>query len=195
MKNATLKISFCLTAILALSSCKKEIAQTQKKQEYIQHFNATVAGKSVRIQNSLNKDRIQFNGSWTGVGMGNGTQLEMYTVRVTLPKEVLGRADESKLRFQIFDIQRKEYQINGDKLYEKDFSTHIYLQNSVGKSNDVIYTTSSLKKPFKIEITKYELPKGSLVPIVGGKLNGVLYNTKDLTDSILIHDGDFEVRF
>lgn len=191
--NNILKTLLCFTILFIFYSCKKNTEQTEEKQEYTQYFNALIANKSIAIQNSHSKNRNLFRGSWTGVDMINGDQIEMYTVKTILPKEVLNM--NAELNFQIFDIKKKIYFINEDDIYKKDFSTHIYLKKHEDLNNETIYTTRKVKKPFEIEITKYEFPNESLIPILGGNFNGVLYNVKDITDSITIKNGNFEVQY
>lgn len=189
--NRHLKILFSFSVIFTILSCKKQAQQPVEKQEYTQYFNALVDSIPIQIKNSFDKDRSNFMGSWTGVGMKNGDQMEMYTVKAVLPKEQF--PSKSVLNFQIFDIKRKAYHINSN--YLEAFSTHIFLVKNAGTATQAIYTTNDLKKPFEIEITKYEFPNGRHPPIVGGKLNGVLYNEKSTADSISIYNGNFEVRF
>lgn len=185
----------CLIVIGTFYSCKKESAETPKKQEHLQYFKATVDNKPVGIELPMGENRELYNGSWTGVGMANGEEKEMYTVHVALPKELLNSNRGSVLRFQIFDIKKKEYQISNDAPGPNNLSSHVFLWKDAGAEGETTYSTSSLKKPFKVEITKYESPYKSNLRTVGGKLSGVLYNTKNLMDSIVIQNGSFEVGY
>ncbi|MBB2148262.1 DUF5025 domain-containing protein [Pedobacter gandavensis] len=191
--NKYLKILFTLSTIPTVLSCTKQEEQPLKKPEYKQYFNAEINNKSIQIQNNLFKDRENLTGSWTGVGMNNRDQIDMYTVRVILPKAQF--PSNSVLNFQVFDIKKKAYYLNDAAKYLERLSTHIFLAKNSGTDSTVLYTTNNLKKPFEIKITKYELLNDSFVPIVGGKLYGVLYNVKNMTDSVTIYNGDFEVRF
>ncbi|MCX2450124.1 DUF5025 domain-containing protein [Pedobacter sp. PLR] len=192
--NTYLSVLLCLMIGFSLSSCTKEQVQQEEKQAFTQYFKGTVGTQAINVRNTLrDDDRSQLQGSWSGLDIAIGNQIEIYTVNVKLPKELLNTTNEAKLRFQINNIQKKQYQINVDDPYETDFGTFIYLMKNPGLDNQVIYQTSSLKKPFNIEITKYEFPNGDILPMVGGKLNGVLYNEKNLMDSVVIQNGDFEV--
>ncbi|MBC8986705.1 DUF5025 domain-containing protein [Pedobacter sp. N36a] len=191
--NTHLKLLLCFTVLLICYSCKKEIVQTKEETEYTQYFSAVIGSKSITIQNSLSKDRSLFKGSWTGVGMSNWDQIEMYTIKTILPKEAL--KVNAELNFQIFDIKKNTYHIDKADFFEKSLSTYIYLKKYDDFNNETIYSANKAKKPFEIKITKYDFPNESLTPVVRGTLSGVLYNVKDLRDSITIKNGDFEVRY
>ncbi|WP_316799619.1 DUF5025 domain-containing protein [Pedobacter frigidisoli] len=178
-----------------LFSCKKDPAETTEKQPYVQYFKADVAGQSLDIKGSNSTNREIFRGSRTIIGDADGTQHEMYTVNVALQATVLNTTSPSKLQFQIFDIRPKEYQLANGDAYQKNFSTHIFLVTDLGRPDSKLYTTSAVKSPFHIVISKYDMPKDSGIPFVGGKLDGVLYNVKNLQDSIVIRNGVFDVRF
>ncbi|MFD2289087.1 DUF5025 domain-containing protein [Pedobacter petrophilus] len=190
-----LKITSFLFVSLSFFSCEKNITETTIKEKYTQYFNANIAGQSLNIKGSIDENRDIFSGSWTGVGNSDGTQKDMYRVKVTVPRTFLNTTLDAKLSFQVYDIKPGIYLLSDAKAYQKDFANHMYLATNVGLENSNFYTTNEQKNPFKIEITKYEKPKDSSVPIVGGKINGTLYNIKNLRDSIVIKDGVFEVRF
>ncbi|WP_316753800.1 DUF5025 domain-containing protein [Pedobacter gandavensis] len=193
-RNRCLSVILCLTIGFSLSSCTKEEVQQEEKKAFIQYFKANLGSQTMNVSNALkDDDRSQLQASWTGVDIAIGKQLEVYVVNVKLPKALLNTTKESHLKFQIYDIKKKQYQINVDDPYETDFGTFIYLVKNPGMDNEVEYTTSSFRKPFVLEITKYERPNGDIVPVVGGKLNGVLYNPKNLMDSVVIQNGDFEL--
>lgn len=182
-----------LFTILGLSSCKKQISEKAEEPIRVQYLKAEIGSQSIDIRKTDN-DRNLFYGSWTGVGMATGTQIDMYSVELNLSKVLLVSNEVSKLRFQIFDIKTKQYQIDHDFSFPIDFTTYIYMIKNAGGKNEVIYSTSRLKKPFSIEVKRFEYPNDSIIPIVGGKFNGVLYNTKNLKDSVVIENGEFEVR-
>lgn len=188
-------IIFFVAICLSIIACKKENADTAKEDIYIQYFKANISGIPINIVGNISTHRDIFHGSWTVLGNSDGTNNEMYTVNIQVPKEVLNTKINPKLQFQIFDIKAREYLLNNKVAFQKDFSTHIYLVTELGTSASKTYTTNESKKAFKISILKYEKPKDGSVPFVGGNLNGVLYNTKDLQDSIIIKDAAFEVRF
>lgn len=181
-----------------ITACKKEpIPAKEEKQEFIQYFGAVINDVNVNIRNTQDKDRTKLHGQWTGVGMGNGQQIPMYTVDVNLPKEAPQDLFEPKLRLQIFDIHHGLFLLDGTNSYYESFASHIALFKRYGNGNNEVksYVAHPSKKPFAVEITRYEYPEGSGVPYVGGKLNGVLYNEKNLQDSIVIKNGQFEVRY
>jgi hypothetical protein len=183
-------------ALLCLTSaCKKEsIPQKEEKQEYVQFFGAVINNNNINVLNTQSKDRWKLHGQWTGVGMGDGRQIPMYTVDVTLPKEATQDLYDPKLRLQLFDIHHGLFLLDGTNAYSESFASHIAIFK--GSGNDFkAYVAHPSKKPFAVEITKYEYPEGSGVPYVGGKLNGVLYNENNLQDSVVIKNGQFEVRF
>lgn len=183
-------------AALLFTACKKEsIAEKPKKKEYIQFFDAQIGNQQVAIRNSIDNNRTIFRGNWTGVGNGKGQFTDMYAVDVQLPNEQSSGVKELKLRFQIFDIKKKKYQITGEDRFYKDFGTYIGLVKSLGNSNGVLYVPNVNKQPFEIEITKYEFVNGGGAPIVGGTLSGTLYNEKNADDFIVIKNGKFEVRY
>ncbi len=186
-------LAFLVSVLLI--SCKKENTENQVKEPYIQYFMADLAGKPLDIKGSLSSNRDLFRGCLTRIGYGNGTSKEMYTVSVQVPKTILGTTIDSKLQFQLFDVQEKEYLLTSNRAFQEDFSTHIYLVTNLGMPNSKIYTAFDNKLPFKISILKYEKPNDGSIPFVGGKLTGVLYNTTDLQDSIIIKNGAFDVRF
>ena len=188
-------IIFFLAICLSMIACKKENTDVPKEDSYKQYFQANIAGKPINIEGNISTPRNIFHGSWTILGNSDGTNTEMYTVNLQVPKDVLNTKIGSKLQFQIFDIKTGEYLLNSKIAFQKDFSTHIYLVTELGTSGSKTYTTDESKKAFKISILKYQKPKDGSVPFVGGNLNGVLYNTKDLQDSIVIKDAAFEVRF
>ncbi|WP_265800977.1 DUF5025 domain-containing protein [Pedobacter sp. MC2016-05] len=188
-------IIFFLAICLSMIACKKENTDVPKEDSYKQYFQANIAGKPINIAGNISTPRNIFHGSWTILGNSDGTNNEMYTVNVQVPKDVLNTKIGSKLQFQIFDIKTGEYLLNSKIAFQKDFSTHIYLVTELGTAGSKTYTTDESKKAFKISILKYQKPKDGSVPFVGGNLNGVLYNTKDLQDSIVIKDAAFEVRF
>lgn len=183
-------------SILSLS-CKKEAIPTEQKAEpYVQHFSANINGTSVSIKNTIDNNRGLLRGSWTGVGIGTKPMINMYTVNVLLPKAVPYMDYDSKLIFQIFDIKTGLNRITGEDDYYKDFGTFIAITRRTGdRSNDIMYTANKQKKPFEVSISRYEIPKNSMTPIVGGTLRGVLYNTKNIQDSIVIDQAKFEVRY
>ncbi|WP_316839797.1 DUF5025 domain-containing protein [Pedobacter gandavensis] len=193
-RNPALILLPYLLAAFSLSSCKKESPVKEEKKADIQYLKATIDGQSISLQKTDN-DRTVFYGSWTGLGMGNGAKIDIYTVDVNLPKASLSSTDVFRLSFQIYDVKKRKYEMEGDLSDRTDFGAYIYAVKKPDLGENVLYSTSSLKKPFHIEITKYEYPKNSLIPIVGGKFNGVLYNTKNLLDSIVVKNGEFEVRY
>lgn len=194
--NTNLKIWLYLLIFLSFSSCKKEESKKEDNIEYIQYFSAKIGGKNIDIKNSINGDRFKLHGSWTGI---NNDEVHVYQVKVNLPEERNEIVKyETLLNFQIYDIERnKVNNIIDNEFYQNDFNSYIFLSKTMidDDKNYTIYSPNTNKKPFKIEITKYQFIKDSLVPIVGGKLNGVLYNKKNLLDSVIIKDGIFEVRF
>lgn len=48
------------------------------------------------------------------------------------------------------------------------YKSDVYLQKNLGKEDGVLYTINSLKKPFKIKITKYERRNENELPIEQG---------------------------
>lgn len=186
---------FAIVAVMLLFSCKKQKTEAPVKEPYIQFINVQIAGKYLEIKGSIDRNRDIFSGSWTGIGYGDGTQKEMYTVNVIVPNTFLNTTLASRLQFRIFDIEKKEYRLSGNDPYKQSFASSISLVTNLGLADSKVYTTNETKPPFKIEINRYEKPKGSGVPFVGGKLSGVLYNVKNLQDSIVIKDGVFDVRF
>ncbi|WP_316762069.1 DUF5025 domain-containing protein [Pedobacter aquatilis] len=189
------KLTIFCVIISLFTACEKEHAKVDPENGYIQYFKANIAGKTVNIEGPIATNRDIFHGSWTILGNSDGTSNEMYTVNVKVPKEVLNTTTSSKLQFQMFDIKAREYLLNSKNAFQKDFSTHIYLVTELGTSASKTFTTNEGKTAFKISISKYEKPKDGSVPFVGGNLNGVLYNAKDLQDSIVIKDAAFEIRF
>ena len=193
--------SLLLAAGLLSFSCSKDKAIIDKpiQKEYTQHFEAVIAGKSVAIENTISKDRDILSGQWTGIGMSDGSAKSLYNVLVRLPKGLLDNNLEPVLRFQIDNIQIGYFNITGiNDRYENLEGSHIVLSawGKNGNSEDaVVYTANPDKKPFGLEITRYEYLSGSTIPIVGGKLSGVLYNEEDVQDSITIRNGVFEVRY
>ena len=192
MKTHLKFVGLLLLAITFLS-CKKDKIEIPVKPVYIQYFNANIAGKDLNIKGSLGENRGVFRGSWTVLGYGNGIDKDLYRVDVAIPNRI-SNSSSAQLSFQIFDIKQKPYTISSARAYLESFSSNIYLIVKSSTSSDV-YTTSELKKPFVVNITKYEKQKDGSSPFVGGKIDGVLYNTKNLQDSIVIRDGVFEVRF
>ena len=188
-------LNFAGLLLLAITflSCKKDKIEIPVKPVYIQYFNANIAGKDLNIKGSLGENRGVFRGSWTVLGYGNGTDKDLYRVDVAIPNRI-SNSSSAQLSFQIFDIKQKPYTISSARAYLESFSSNIYLIVKSSTSS-YVYTTSELKKPFVVNITKYEKPKDGSLPFVGGKIDGVLYNTKNLQDSIVIRDGVFEVRF
>lgn len=181
--------------LVSLFSCKKQTVEVPKNEKYIQYFKADIAGQTLDLKSSIDENRDLFRGSYTEIGFGDGTFKEMYTVNVAVPNTLLNTSIQSKLQFQLFDIKKGVYQLSNDDSYQKDFSSHIYLVTNLGMQDSKLYTTNEKKPPFNISITRYEKVKGSMIPFVGGKLNGVLYNVKDLKDSIVIDNGVFDVRY
>lgn len=51
-----------------------------------------------------------------------------------------------------------------------------------------------LKQPLKLRITRAELSSVSSIPFIEGEMNGVLYNEKDLKDSIIVENIAFGVH-
>ncbi|MEE1947089.1 DUF5025 domain-containing protein [Pedobacter sp. KR3-3] len=194
MKNSLL-LSTVLTALLFTACKKDDIAKKPQKEEYIQFFDAQIGGQQVAIRNSIDKNRSVFQGQWTGVGNGKGETVDMYTVNVQLPNDKATDLIETRLRFQIFDIEPKAYQISGQVKYYETFGTYIGLSKKLDNGSWSLYVPQVNKKPFEVGITKYQFVYGSGVPIVGGTLNGTLYNEKNLQDSIVIKNGKFEVRY
>jgi len=180
---------------MLLCSCKKPNAELPAKMPYVQFIKMQIAGQSLEIKGSIDQNRDKFSGSWTGIGYGDGTQKEMYTVNVTVPKMFLNTTTDSKFQVRIFDIEKKEYLLSDSDPYKQSFASSIYLVTNLGSADLKVYTTNETKPPFKVQITRYEKPKDSGVPFVGGKLNGTLYNVNNLQDSVVIKDGVFDVRF
>ena len=180
---------------MLLCSCKKQNAEVPVKTPYVQFIKMQIAGQPLEIKGSIDQNREIFSGSWTGIGYGDGTQKEMYTVNVTVPKTFLNTTTDSKFQVRIFDIEKKEYLLSDSDPYKQSFASSIYLVTNLGSADLKVYTTNETKPPFKVQITRYEKPKDSGVPFVGGKLNGTLYNVNNLQDSVVIKDGVFDVRF
>ncbi|WP_175635205.1 DUF5025 domain-containing protein [Pedobacter ghigonis] len=186
---------FTLLVVMLLFSCKKQKTEAPVKEPYVQFINVQIAGQNLEIKGSIDKNRDKFSGSWTGIGYGDGTQKEMYTVNVIVPKTFLNTTFDSKLQFRIFDIEKKEYKLSENDPFKQSFASGIYIVTNLGMADSKVYTTNETKPPFKVQITRYEKPKDSGVPFVGGKISGTLYNVKNLQDSIVIKDGVFDVRF
>lgn len=190
-----LKVTALIFIGVSFFSCKKDKIETPVVEKYTQYFNANINGKPLSITGSMGENRNIFSGSWTGIGYNDGSQKEMYRVDVSIPNPVLNSTSNARLSFQIFNIQPKLYAISSAKSYRESFSTGIYLVSDLNLNSSKVYTTNEVKKAFQIDITKYERPKDGTLPIVGGKINGTLYNTDNLQDSIVIKDGVFEVRY
>lgn len=193
--------SLLLAAGLLSFSCSKDknIIEKPIQKEYTQHFEAVIAGKSIAVENTISKDRDILSGQWTGIGMSDGSAKSLYNVLVRLPKGFLDNDLEPVLRFQVDDIKVGYFNITGENdRYENLEGSHIVLSawGKNGNSDDaIVYTANPDKKPFSLEITRYEYLSGSAIPIVGGKLSGVLYNEENVQDSITIRNGVFEVRY
>ena len=194
MKKMTAYL-FYLTFFVSVLSCKKQDFKVSQKKTYIQYFKANVAGQTLDIKNSIDENRHIFRGQYSEIGYGNGIFKEMYTINVAVPKTILNTSIDTKLQFQIFDSGIGKYEISSSDSYKGSFNTHVYIVTDLGMPSGKTYTTHETKAPFNILITRYEKAANSALPFVGGKLDGVLYNVKDLQDSIVIKDGSFDVRF
>ncbi|WP_295767729.1 DUF5025 domain-containing protein [uncultured Mucilaginibacter sp.] len=187
---ALLNMSLTLSAALSITSCSKTRVAKPQPEEFVQHFKANIAGKEISIENTRDRNRTQLTGQWTGLGNGDGTEKSIYTVDVILPADISPISAQARLRVQVENVKKGEFLITGENKDYPPYKSLISLRNS-----NISYSANTAKKPFEVEITRYEYPYGSMVPYVGGKLNGVLYNEKNLQDSIIIKDGTFEVRF
>lgn len=197
----TTTIVFLIVIALVGISCEKTkkdgLEEDQSAQIFSQHFYAFINDKPITVHSSLEKDRANFNGQWTGIGMANGGNINLYKVNVLLPKEISKEGYTSDLKFQIYNISKKTFLITGKDDSYNVKGTYIALRKKTGpaETDQKVYAANTKKKPFQIKITNYETIKGSLVPSVEGRLDGVLYNIKNSRDSIIIKNGEFKVRF
>lgn len=166
-------------------------------QTFSQHFYAFINEKPVTVHSSLEKNRSDFNGQWTGIGQPNGSKINLYRVNVVLPKDSSKEGYEANLKFQIYNISKKTFLITGKDDYYNVTGTYIAMKKKTGpgETDQKVYAANTKKKPFKIQITNYQTLRGSLVPLVEGRLDGTLYNIKNPLDSIVIKNGEFTVRF
>lgn len=198
----TVTIVFLITTIsifgISCEKAKKNDPDAEKSTApFSQHFYAFINNKPITVHSSLEKNRDLFNGQWTGIGMPNGSNINLYKVNVVLPEEGSAGGLHSDLKFQIYNISKKTFLITGKDNYYNVTGTYIALKKQTGpaETDQKIYVAKPGKKPFEVQIITYESIKGSLVPLVEGKLNGVLYNVKNPLDSVVIKNGDFRVRF
>jgi RNA polymerase subunit RPABC4/transcription elongation factor Spt4 len=187
--------------ITSLSACKQEQSPKPQNQKYVQYFNGSINGKDVDIKTQKNStspicDNCNVEsiaGDWTGYPSVNK---EAYTVSVRLSKERSGDEKMPLLEFRIFDIKIKSFNITGEENIFDALSTYVVIvKKEKSKTDNTYYSPDPQKKPFEITINKYEFKPDSGLPFVGGKLNGVLYNTANRQDSIVIKDCNFEVRY
>lgn len=196
------RIATILLTTIALSSCKKEVAQSPQKQDYIQYFKGTINGQAVDIKTSTdlanypqctNCDIESIAGDWTGFP---GVNKEAYKVSVVLANNNDGEPKMQRLIFRIFGIKKGEFTFTGDEdIYGATSSFAFVLKKSSLNDDGAFYTADPQKAPFKIQINRYEFEDGHGLPFVGGTLNGTLYNTTNRQDSITVKDASFEVRF
>ncbi|WP_133780792.1 DUF5025 domain-containing protein [Pedobacter nutrimenti] len=200
MKCTSTIVFLVIFAIIGIS-CEKnkkiDPEVDQQAQVFSQHFYAFINDKPVTVHSSLEKNRALFNGQWTGIGMPKGSNINLYKVNVVVPKEAFKEGYASDLKFQIYNISKKTFFITGKDDYYNVTGTYIAMRKKTGpaETDQKIYAANIKKKPFQVLITNYETIKGSLVPLVEGRLNGVLYNIKNPSDSVVIKNGEFKVRF
>jgi hypothetical protein len=186
--------------VLALSACKQE--QTPEPSgDYVQYFNGAIDGKKVDIKTATtvsyhpceNCNVESVSGDWTGYGSINK---DAYVVSVFLAKDKPNDAQMPKLKFRVFDIKPGDFKITGEEDIYNPLASYILIikKEKAGEDNK-LYAPNPQKHPFEIAINKYEFKPDSGLPFVGGKLNGVLYNTKNQQDSIVLKDCNFEVRY
>jgi hypothetical protein len=186
---------------LLLSACKQEQTPAPQKESYVQFFTGAINNKRVDIKTqttvtyqaceSCNIESI--SGDWTGFTSINK---DAYAVTVFLAKENPADAQMPKLKFRIFDIKPATFKITGEEDIYSPLATYIVLLKK-GKTDaeSTFYTANQQYKPFEITINKYVFNPDSGLPVVGGRLNGVLYNTTNHQDSIVLKDCTFEVKY
>ncbi|PYF77124.1 DUF5025 domain-containing protein [Pedobacter nutrimenti] len=178
--------------IFTICACKKEhpIPKPPPEKEYVQYFKGFISEKPLLVTQS------GISGDWTGLSSVSAPDMEVYRVIVNLQETYAGRLQTSFLRFQLFNMKNRTFKISGHEPILDLRNSYIFLNKKLGPNDEdaKFYTPNNLKKPFEINITRYEYLKNSGLPYVKGTLNGVLYNIKDITDSIVIRDGDFDVH-
>jgi hypothetical protein len=195
------RLLFISVFIIFLSACKQEQSPKPQNGEYLQYFNGTINGRKIDIKTQTSTTKVQCKdcniesiaGDWTGYP---GVNKDAYAVSVLLSKEAPGDDKMPLLKFRIFDIKPRTFTITGeDDIYDPLASYVVVVKKKKPDTDNTFYAPSPEKKPFEIAINRYEFKPDSGLPFVGGKLNGVLYNTTNQQDSIVIKNCNFEVRY
>lgn len=185
-----------IICLAIMTSCKKDnIPIKEESAVYVQYFEGLINGEKIRVESSYEENRDKLFGQLTGLSRGTEKQYAMYTLNVTFPQG--GKNDiGGKMRLNFFDLDKRKQEIKGDFSYHDTFDTFIVYYRSSDKAKDgKEFFVPKENQPFIAEITRYEYPKNSIIPYVGGKLNGVLYSELNPKDSVVVSDATFDVRF
>lgn len=93
--------------------------------------------------------------------------------------------DEPELGIFLAPLKKRKYEIKGD--YHAPDSSMFSIQ-----SDKVKYFP--IKEPVKLEITDIRYPEPGRIPIIEGKMEGVLYNLNNPQDSIIFKNITFGAR-
>lgn len=152
-----------------------------------EYFEAMVDEKEVSVKNG---DAGHFVSAQYGLDAG----IKRYVLTINLNKADLQKGKSVNLQFQLYDFKIGLYRISNQGIDNTPQENRIILV-STGNGTENTYAPRFDKPPFEIEISKIKYHNYSEVPAVSGRLNGILYNTPDFRDSLVITKGSFSSRY
>ncbi|WP_342644541.1 DUF5025 domain-containing protein [Mucilaginibacter sp. CSA2-8R] len=181
-------------------ACKKQDSVSSGKQpaEFSQQLAANIAGKAVVLNNTMSQNREILKGMFTMFGDNGGQRRQMYNIDAAISALDGDINTKSTFRIQLNNVKTGIFDITGeDSVFQPLTGSYAVLsiRSAANSYSLVLYTASVKKQPFKVQVTGFEYPPYSSIPTVTGTFNGVLYNTQNIADSVIVKNGAFKVRF
>lgn len=193
MKHLSLCISIFL--LLTLAACGDNKYTEEKITPWqLNYFEGDLNNKLVSVKDPPSESLIHTayalnyrkyeDGNWTTTQ----TFQEVYEISIPLTRAMgFSPAEDKKIRLEISlsPLNKGIYKIQHDN-YSLS-SSRVCIMYEIHSNLEAVYFPS--KEPLILELTRVECP--DIVPIIEGKLEGILYNISNPQDSIVIKNATF----
>lgn len=183
MKHLSYFISILLLVSFAACSDDDDFERAETPWNF-GYFKGELNNKPISIVNS-DYDRLIHGSIYIESYIkADGTILDEPEERFGFSVMIFGEG-EPELGLSFIPLNKGKYEIKGD--YHTSDSSMISIQ-----SDKVKYYP--IKEPVKLEITDIRYPAPGHIPIIEGKMEGVLYNLNNPQDSIIFKNITFGAR-
>lgn len=191
MKNLCYVIALAAIAISLLTACDKEEEETYVPGPYSWDFGyirGTLNGTDFSLQN---EGRQGGRYLWVGISaytISHNPERTTYSTDIPITKDQYNGLNYG---FSIF-ITPVETGVHEVGIRKSENDCVILFVDKRNADEKKIYST--LKQPMKLSIIRADFSPESDFPFIEGVMDGVLYNKKDMNDSIIVENVEFGVH-